>query len=105
MLVTSPEAIEEFLDVVSRPRHAPLLESGDAAAIADLLRRAELHSPPTIAQVCRDPDDDFLLALALTSQVDVLVSRDEDLLAMGSYGQTNIIHVAEFLKRLHEAQQ
>ena len=31
---------------------------------------------------------------------DVLVTRDEDLLTLRSYGQTAVIHVAEFLSRL-----
>lgn len=35
----------------------------------------------------------------------MLVSRDEDLLALKSHGQTGIVHVAEFLRRVTEIRQ
>ncbi|GMU82020.1 MAG: putative toxin-antitoxin system toxin component, PIN family [Phycisphaerales bacterium] len=99
-IVASPNSIEEFSEVVARPRFARLVDQTDSEEIAGLLRRAELHRPTDFPQVCRDPSDDFLLALSAAASADVLVTRDEDLLALGSYGQTEIIHVAEFLSRL-----
>ncbi len=100
VIVTSPAAIEEFEDVVRRPSIRELIDTADAASIADLLRRAELCLPTSIAPVCRDPNDDYLLALASESQADVLVTRDEDLLVLEKHGNTEIIHVAEFLRRM-----
>lgn len=41
-----------------------------------------LEPPPLPAPVCRDPDDDEVLALALAAQVDLIVSGDDDLLAL-----------------------
>jgi predicted nucleic acid-binding protein len=35
--------------------------------------------------VCRDPDDDAVLALALATQADLIVSGDDDLLALGQF--------------------
>lgn len=99
-LVTSPQAIEEFVDVTTRPEKQRLLDLADASEIADLLRRTTLLRPDVIPQVCRDPNDDYLLALAAASHADVLVTRDEDLLTLGSYGRTEIIHVARFLTRI-----
>lgn len=103
-LVTSPELIAEFLDVVSRPAKQSLFDPMDAAEIANLLRRTTVVAPQTVVNACRDPNDDFLLALAQTSRADVLVTRDEDLLAMRSFGPTEIIHVAEFLRRVSTGQ-
>jgi len=68
--------------------------------LANLLRRAELHQPLQIVAVCRDPSDDYLLALALAGSADALVTRDEDLLTVKKHGKTEILHVAEFLKRI-----
>jgi predicted nucleic acid-binding protein len=65
-----------------------------------VLRRTSVTTPETMVKVCRDPDDDFLLALAVAGQAEVLVTRDEDLLALRTQGRTEIIHVAEFLRRL-----
>jgi len=64
------------------------------------LRRAELFTPTTIVPVCRDPNDDYLLALATTAQADRLVTRDEDLLVLKQHSHTRIVHVAEFLTEL-----
>lgn len=99
-LVTSPDAVEEFLDVAARPEKRPLLQADEAEEVENLLRRAELFAPEITRRICRDPDDDYLLALAEASNADVLVTRDEDLLTLRKHGRTEIIHVAEFLKRL-----
>ncbi len=99
-LVTSPDAIEEFLEVTTRTEKRPLLEPAEAEEVADLLRRAELYAAQTTRRICRDPDDDYLLALAEASNADVLVTRDEDLLTLRRHGRTEIIHVADFLQRI-----
>jgi uncharacterized protein len=99
-LITSPELIAEFLDVARRPRIRPLLAPVDPDQIAELLRLTTLVAAGPPVSVCRDPSDDYLLALAKASHADVLVSRDEDLLVLGKYEQTEIIHVAEFLRRI-----
>jgi predicted nucleic acid-binding protein len=35
--------------------------------------------------VCRDPDDDVVLALARAAQADIVISGDDDLLCLGSF--------------------
>ena len=81
-LVTSPAAIEEFVEVIRRSTFRQLVEESDVEALEGLLRRAELYIPTSIVPVCRDPDDDYLLALAAASDADVLVTRDEVLLVL-----------------------
>jgi len=103
--VTSPAAVEEFLDVVSRPRLQRLIEPAEAEAVADLLRRTVFLKPAEVQTVCRDPSDDYLLALAVESQADALVTRDEDLLLLRRHGRTEIIHVAAFLARIAAASE
>lgn len=98
--MASPDLIEEFTDVVARPHFELLIHADDAMAVADLLCRASLHKPIHVKAVCRDSSDDYLLALAEISAADVLVTRDEDMLILGNYGRTAIIHVAEFLVRI-----
>jgi len=99
-LISSPAAIDEFVEVIKRPAFRDLIAPTDANQLGDLLRRAELFSPPHIESICRDPSDDYLLALAATARADLLVTRDEDLLVLKKHGNTEIIYVAEFLKRL-----
>jgi predicted nucleic acid-binding protein len=54
--------------------------------------------------VCRDPDDDELLALALAAQVELIVSGDDDLLDLHSFEGVAIVTPAEALRRV-EAQK
>ena len=52
-------------------------------ALAEVRHLAEVIEPPPLAvPVCRDPDDDAVLTLARTAQVDLIVSGDDDLLAL-----------------------
>ena len=88
------------MDVVRRPAFRDLIAPKDANELGNLLRRAELFNPSHVVTVCRDPSDDYLLALATTAEADVLVTRDEDLLVLKKHGKTEIVHVAEFLRRL-----
>ncbi|HKQ48690.1 MAG TPA: putative toxin-antitoxin system toxin component, PIN family [Phycisphaerae bacterium] len=99
-LITSPAAIDEFVDVSRRPHIAKLIDPEDAEEVANLLRRAELFRPAQIPTICRDPNDDYLLALAATATADRLVSRDEDLLVLRQHGNTKIVPIAEFLQEL-----
>ncbi len=85
VLISSLELLAEFLDVTSRPSKQRILDPTEAEEVADLLRRVTLASPLQEVHVCRDPNDDFLLALAAAGHADVLVTRDEDLLILGRF--------------------
>jgi len=45
----------------------------------------------------RDPSDDMILATAIESGADYIVSGDKDLLTLESYDQVRIIRPAEFV--------
>ena len=100
MLVTSPAAIDEFAEVISRPAFRGVIDPRDAYELGHLLRRAELFHPTDVPAVCRDSSDDYLLALAVIAEANLLVTRDEDLLVLGRHQNTEIVHVAEFLRRI-----
>lgn len=50
--------------------------------------------------VCRDPDDDAVLATALAAKADLLVTGDKDLLVLGSYEVIPIVAPEECLARI-----
>ncbi|MEM7118984.1 MAG: putative toxin-antitoxin system toxin component, PIN family [Chloroflexota bacterium] len=58
------------------------------------------ESIPTISAeipaITRDPKDDFLIAYAVVSNADYLVSVDKDLLVLEQFGRVKIVHSGEF---------
>lgn len=57
----------------------------------------ELVSVSSNVAECRDPNDDFLLALSLDGRADYLLTGDADLLVMKSFRSTRILTLKEFL--------
>jgi putative PIN family toxin of toxin-antitoxin system len=52
----------------------------------------QMVSPvPLSDPVCRDAEDDLVLALAVDGAADVIVSGDKDLLVLGKYGTVSIM--------------
>jgi uncharacterized protein len=97
-LVSSPALLTEFADVINRPKfQAILTRSGTTSEqmLEELRQLAEIIDPPPLSSpVCRDPDDDAVLALAVAARADLIVSGDADLLSLGSHAQIPIIDAA-----------
>lgn len=49
------------------------------------------------SQVCRDPDDDNILATAIAGNCDCIITGDEDLLILKNYEGINIFSPKDFL--------
>jgi predicted nucleic acid-binding protein len=61
-------------------------------------RRARLVSPLSLpARVCRDPDDDLVLATALAAQADVIITGDKDLLTLKTHGGVRLRSPRQFM--------
>ena len=66
-----------------------------AAARSEVEAVADVVHPVEIPHVCRDPDDDEVLAIAVNGTADALVTGDADLLTLGSHEGVRIITVAD----------
>jgi putative PIN family toxin of toxin-antitoxin system len=65
-------------------------------------RDTELVSPlPLDKPICRDPDDDWVLAAATAGKVDVIVTGDRDLLVLKRFLSIPIVTPRGFLELLH----
>lgn len=101
-LITCAALLEEFSDVILRPRIARKYPrvAEHADALLDYLRaNAVLVSGiPTAAIVPADPDDDCVIACALEGKADYLVSGDPHLLDLRSHGDIPILGPRDFVE-------
>jgi putative PIN family toxin of toxin-antitoxin system len=69
-----------------------------ATEAVDLLRsKTELVIPTALpSPVCRDPDDDTVLATAETGNCECIVTGDKDLLVLHQFGSITILNPSEF---------
>lgn len=86
-LITSPGLLAELEEVIGRAKFDAILTRSTTSredTLNELRQLAEVIEPPPLPQpVCRDPDDDHALALALAAQADLIVSGDKHLLGLG----------------------
>ena len=103
-MVSSPALLTELGDVIGRAKFDAILVQSNTSRehlLAEVGRLAELIEPPPLAQpVCRDPDDDRVLALAVAAKADLIVSGDADLLSLGNFEGIDIVAPAEALQRV-----
>lgn len=97
-LILSPLLLEELESVPRRGKFRRYIDLRGVAAYLDLLRKdalmaADPEGPPPIR--CKDPDDDYLIALA-HSQSAALISGDSDLLELAD--RIPVYSPAEFLR-------
>jgi uncharacterized protein len=84
-LVTSPQLLGEITSVLKRARLRKYLSTDEALRfVADLAAQTILLTDPPgpPAAVCRDPNDDYLVALATARHADAIVTGDPDLHAI-----------------------
>jgi putative PIN family toxin of toxin-antitoxin system len=103
-LVSSPALLAELADVIGRAKFDAILVKTNTSrerSLAEVRQLAEVIEPPPLPQpVCRDPDDDQVLALALAAKVELIVSGDDDLLSLKSFEGIPIVAPAEALLRI-----
>lgn len=99
-VVLHEELLGEFEEVARRTKFRKYFpEAAVDAFIAQLRSEGRVIDRVLVVEkVCRDPDDDYLLALAKAAKADVLLTGDADLLVLGKHGRTRILNVRAFVK-------
>ena len=91
-LLGNKALIDEIRDVATRPRLQKFLTINNVEQFLKVLQeRMDLVNPTSEVQVCRDPNDDFLLAICKDFFVDYLITEDEDLLVLNPFEKTKIL--------------
>lgn len=105
VLVTAPELLAELDRVLEFPRlRRHITQDERSRFVALLLALSEVMDlPATIPRICRDPDDDRVIACAVVGQADLIISGDHDLLALEQVGRIAIRSASQFLEMLEQS--
>jgi uncharacterized protein len=102
-LVLSPSIMAEVEQALKLPKiRKYLAEPGEAVLwLADLGALADLANDSGRAKgVCRDSDDDRVLSAAIEGRAEVIVTGDDDLLALQEYEGIAILTPRAFLEMI-----
>lgn len=101
-LIFSKQNIQELEIVTNRPKFEKYFDKNDVTNLIDLIYTiGQIIKITTEPDLCRDPKDNFLLALSDKGKANYLVTGDEDLLSIKEYKKTKIITIDE-LERIIE---
>lgn len=95
-LIACPIILREFEDVLIKKFFASRNEVRSALEIVSETIHRIVRPSETVQGICRDPDDDAILACALAAGADYLVTGDADLLALKTFRGIRIITPREF---------
>jgi len=73
-------------------------EEADAAAALLLTRMVVVNPTGLFSPICRDPDDDNVLATAAAGNCDCIVTGDKDLLVLRRFSGIDIVSPGDFLE-------
>ena len=95
-LVLCDDIIREFEGILIKKFK---LTSTDISEISTIVSEAAseiLHKLGPIPNICRDPNDDMIIACAIDATADYIVTGDEDLLILKRYKDIVIINPRNF---------
>lgn len=104
ILTTSPtiyfsvELLEELQQSILKPKLANHFKANAIeemlVALSDFIEIIDVESDVV---VCRDPKDNFVLALCKDAKANFLLTGDKDLLVLKEFGKTKIVTITEFI--------
>lgn len=100
-VITTDQLIDEIRLVTSRDKLKKYFSPdkvSDLIALLDIL--ADKVKIKKVDKICRDPKDDFLLALSKEGRADYLITGDKDLLDILVYGRTKIVSARQFKEKI-----
>lgn len=99
-LHTGPALLVELEDVLARAKFAARVRqvgSTVAEILAEFRALVAVELPAPIPPTARDPDDDAVLASALGAHAVLIVTRDRDLLYLGTFREIRILAARDAL--------
>jgi len=99
----SKELFDELATTAKRRKFRRYFDTSHVDDLIEMLVEvAVIVEVQSLIEICRDPKDNFLLALAKDGLADHMISGDKDLLSVKELGQTKIVKLGEFEKMFWE---
>ena len=95
-LVLCDDIIREFEGILLEKFKLTSTDISEISAIVSEAASEILHKLGPIPNICRDPNDDMIIACALDAAADYIVTGDEDLLILNRYKDIVIINPRNF---------
>lgn len=96
-IITCEEQLQELREVFNKPKIRKYFSKEQILDFFELLDEAsEKVILKSKVKICRDSKDDYLVALAIDSQADYLITGDYDLLELVKIQNTNVVNYSEF---------
>ena len=99
-LVASRAVLREYREVAER-LHVQFPSVSYRRPLSILESKLTIVRPVLLGEtVCRDPDDDAIIACALGGKAKVICSGDDDLLALNGFRGLEIMQPSDFCQRM-----
>jgi uncharacterized protein len=100
-ICASEELAEELFDTLENQKFKNIIDKLLITSLKTLFYESVVFVvPKRNIKICRDPKDDFLLALVIEAKSDYLITGDHDLLELDKYAGIKIMKPADFKKIL-----
>ena len=97
IILYSDQLFAELKDVVSRPKFQKYLTDIQITSFLQFLfHRLDKIEVYSQINICRDPNDDFILSLCKDGKADYLITGDADLLILSLFENTQILTLSSF---------
>ena len=101
MVLISASLVRELSHVLRRERFDRYISREERDEFVDALtRESELVEITDPISVCRDPEDNRVLELAINGNATFIITGDSDLLVLNPFRDVRIVTPADFLKAL-----
>lgn len=95
-ILTDERQFEEFETVVARPKIKKIVGPERIAIMRAFAHRQTIVKAKKRITACRDPDDDYLLEIAVAGKADCIITGDNDLKALDPFQGIRIMGYRDF---------
>jgi uncharacterized protein len=95
-LVLCDDIIQEFEGILRKKFKLTSTGISEISAIVSEAASEILHKLGPVPNICRDPNDDMIIACAINAAADYIVTGDEDLLILKCYKDIVIMNPRNF---------